>query len=431
MKKYLYLFLLLSAGFSCTSKQDKELSQQILNNPLMDKVEQMAKKIASTGLNAGDSYAEVWIRDFNTFIELSMEVRPAEEIKESFDIFFDFQGPEGDIIDGFVGKGKSGVSYDFRYCDARPDHAAHKNTVETDQEASLVQAVYKYVKGSGDIAYLDHEVSGKKVIDRLEWALEYLINCKWSPEYGLIKGATTSDWGDVQPTGGWGVCYDETTKEALDIYDNAMFVEAADNFMELCRLSGNKDRISRWKDIRKGVAANVRKTLWDSQKQKFIPHIYLNGSPFPADFDENTIYYHGGTAVAIEAGLLSKKEIAVSNAAMLANVKESGAPTIGLTVYPPYPEGFFENVGMGPYSYQNGGDWTWFGGRMIQALIANGFVREAYDEVQPMLQRVVDNNAFHEWYTRDGRAVGSGTFRGEAGVLYKSIRMLREWAEKI
>jgi hypothetical protein len=38
----------------------------------------------------------------------------------------------------------------------------------------------------------------------------------------------------------------------------------------------------------------------------------------------------------------------------------------GLTISPPYPAGFFKNPSMVPYGYQNGGDWCWFGGRMIQ-----------------------------------------------------------------
>ncbi len=30
------------------------------------------------------------------------------------------------------------------------------------------------------------------------------------------------------------------------------------------------------------------KNLWDEERQKFIPHIYLEkGSPFPSPFDEN------------------------------------------------------------------------------------------------------------------------------------------------
>ena len=97
--------------------------------------------------------------------------------------------------------------------------------------------------------------------------------------------------------------------------------------------------------------------------------------------NENEIFYHGGTAVAIEADLLSKEEIKVSLEKMIANVQAAGAGSIGLTMYPPYPEGSFKNKGMYPYGYQNGGDWTWFGGRMIQQLIRNGFVEEAYVQI--------------------------------------------------
>ena len=42
-----------------------------------------------------------------------------------------------------------------------------------------------------------------------------------------------------------------------------------------------------------------------------------------------------------------------------------------------------------PYIYQNGGDWTWFGGRMVQQLIVNGFVEEAYEAIRPMIDRVI------------------------------------------
>ena len=83
---------------------------------------------------------------------------------------------------------------------------------------------------------------------------------------------------------------------------------------------------------------------------------------------------------------------------------------------------------MYPYGYQNGGDWTWFGARMIQQLIRNGFVEEAYKEALPMFERVVKNNGFYEWYAVDGKPSGSGTFRGEAGVLFKVIEEFRTWA---
>ena len=101
------------------------------------------------------------------------------------------------------------------------------------------------------------------------------------------------------------------------------------------------------------------------------------------------------------------------------NVKESGAPSIGLTVYPPYPEKVLGKNVSPPYHYQNGGDWTWFGGRIIQQLIAYGFIEEAYTLAKPMFDRVLENNGFYEWYKMDGAPEGSANFKGSAGVLAK------------
>ncbi len=168
------------------------------------------------------------------------------------------------------------------------------------------------------------------------------------------------------------------------------------------------------------------KYLWDKENQKFIPHLYLDGSPFPADFDENKIYYHGGTAVAIEAGLLNKEQVKAAYEKMKENVKAANAQTIGLTMYPVYPQGYFKNKIMGEYNYQNGGDWTWFGGRMVQQLIAHELYDEAYEAVSPMLERVIQHNGFYEWWTPAGEPKGSGMFRGSAGVLWKSIKMFKE-----
>jgi len=226
-----------------------------------------------------------------------------------------------------------------------------------------------------------------------------------------------------------GVYFTDDTHYTIDIYDNAMFLIAIENYLSM--IGEKHGRHGYWQGISKTIHTNVRNHLWDADKKKFIPHVYLNGSPFPDNFDENQIHYHGGTAVAIEAGLLSHDEIKIVNQQMLENVKASGAPSIGLTLYPPYPKGFFKNKGMYPYGYQNGGDWTWFGGRMIHQLIRFGFIREAYDELKPMIERVLVNDGFYEWYTVNGKATGSGEFRGSAGVLATAIEMLHEWSESV
>ena len=431
MRKYISIMAIAFLAFACSTPVKKNINMELVNkidsNAYFPYVKEKALEIMKTGFNAGDGYREVWIRDYNTFIELSAQVFPKEELKENLLVFCRMQGTDGNIIDGFTPIEKVGpVAYDFSYSTLEPRYAAHKNSVETDQESSLVQAVYKYIKLTSDTTILTEKVGDKTVAERLEWALDFLMQHRFNQEYGLIIGATTADWGDVQPEHGWGVDLDENTHPAIDIYDNAMFIIALNNLTELLPSTRSK-----WNPIKESIAQNCRKHLWDNANQKFIPHIYLEkGSPFPPDFDENQIYYFGGTAIAIEAGLLSNEEIKTSLDEMVKRVKEAGAPSIGLTLYPPYPEGYFANKIMNPvYSYQNGGDWTWFGGRMIQQLIKNGFIEEAYREVQPMVKRVKDNNGFFEWYSVNNEPRGSGTFRGEAGVLYSAIVMFEEFAK--
>lgn len=237
----------------------------------------------------------------------------------------------------------------------------------------------------------------------------------------------TADWGDVQPYDDFGCDMNELSYPAIDVYDNAMFIIALDYLQDMTE---DKIKAEEWKTLRNKIAGNVRKHLWDQERQKFIPHVYPGQSPIPEGFNELDIHYHGGTAVAIEAGLLTKEEIAVVNAQMVENVRLSGMPSIGLTMYPTYPPDFFRGWMSKSYAYQNGGDWTWFGGRMIQQLIANGFVEEAYEEVRPMIDRVIRNEGFYEWYGMGNVPSGSGHFKGSAGVLSKAIEMFHQWAEE-
>ncbi|MEJ2901379.1 hypothetical protein [Pedobacter panaciterrae] len=396
--------------------------------PSADSVKEMAETLIKKGFTAGDGYGEVWIRDLNTFLTVACKVNDKDLIKKHLITFFQFQQPDGGILDGYIPIKKGGVSYDFYHSALAPGYAGHKNTVETDQETSLVQAIAKYIRGTGDKTILKDTVAGASVQKHLEQAMEFLLTKRFEKKYGLVWGATTVDWGDVQPEHSWGVVLDSNSHRTIDIYDNAMFIIAINDFLDMADLSSKSQRY--WKDIKGSLAANVRKHLWDKTQQKFVPHIYLNGSPFPASFNESEIYYHGGTAIAIEAGLLSKEEVKAAYNKMKENVKKANAATIGLTIYPVYPKGFFKNTGMGPYSYQNGGDWTWFGGRMVSQLIRYDLLEEACEAMAPMLDRVIKNKGFYEWYTPDNKPQGSSSFRGEAGVLWSAITELEQKTKK-
>jgi hypothetical protein len=413
---------------SASPDKQRDLARRILEDKRMDQVVQMGHELLKSGLSAGSSYTEVWIRDLNTFIVPLLDVTPHERVRDALLTFFHFQGEDGGIVDGYVPQSINNGGYKHRFSATKPDLKAHKNTVETDQESSLVQAVCRYITKTGDAGILDEVVAGAPVRQRLEMALHYPLAHRFSPEHGLIWGATTADWGDVQPEHPWGVEFDPSSHRAIDIYDNALLIASIGDYLDVI-VGQDPAKVKTWSEKREQIREAVRRHLWDNVSGKFIPHLYLDGSPFPAEFDENRIFYHGGTTVAMEAGLLSKQEIADSLERMRKNVKLARAASIGLTLYPAYPEGFFQNKSMRPYSYQNGGDWDWFGARTIRQLAKSGLVEEAHAELGPMLDRVIQHGGFFEWWTPDNQPKGSGKFRGAAGVLIEAIRELRRWAE--
>jgi glycogen debranching enzyme len=403
----------------------KALAASILNNADIARTKTICQAILANGFDAGSGYPSVWIRDFNTFIELLLETQPSGPVRDELLKFFQYQGTDvtnppppsrpyphfgtiaGNILDGYYPS--SGRQF--------------KNTAETDQETSLIQAVRKYVDKTGDRTILTEIVNGRSVSLRMGDALDYLMTNRLSARYGLLWGATTADWGDNQPEDSPGAWLDDKTHPAIDIYDNAMFIIALRDYIHLVG-----DPAGKWQPILDRTRANVRQHLWDGHK--FKAHLYLDsGSPFPGWFDESKVLYHGGTAVAMEADLLSRPEVIWTIRRMRDDVVKAGARTIGLNQYPPYPNGFFVNpVQTAPYTYQNGGDWPWFGGRLVQQMVRLGFVQEAYDELQPMLKLFVRDSDLNEWYTPSGTAAGSERFKGAAGAIGTAIAALEAWA---
>lgn len=404
----------------------EDIAQRILENTLYDEVQRKAVALVGTGFNAGDGYQEVWIRDLATFIETASKAVDHETIENALSLFLVFQGDDGNIVDGYVPVELSGEEHDsLRVLDPE-NYRTHKNTVETDQESSFIHAVHRYVKMTGNVRFLQTEINGRTVIERMELALNYLFTHKFADQYGLIWGATTIDWGDVQPEHEWGVYINEDTHFAIDIYDNAMLVMAIDAFIDLVDDDGKRQQ---WQSARERLKQNIRMHLWDQKEWKFRPHIYLDGSPFPAEFNESEMYFLGGTITAIQAGLLSDEEVKHAVETMKFLVKQSGAETVGLTVYPPYPNGYFLNPQTTrPFTYQNAGDWTWFGARIVPPLVEREMIGDAVELLEPMLQRVVDNDGFYEWYDVYNQPNGSGSFRGSAGVLDMAVDALRGWA---
>ena len=168
-----YLLALISAIFLCNSasgKEDGVRVEHVTNNADYTKVEKMAYEVLKAGFNAGDGYNQVWARDLNTFIKYSCRVLDQEVVRDALMKFFFFQGFDGNMIDGYEGV-ESGYKVDNYSVYARydmPGYVFHKNTVETDQETSLIQAVYKYINETGDQSILTEQVNGMTVTSRME-----------------------------------------------------------------------------------------------------------------------------------------------------------------------------------------------------------------------------------------------------------------------
>lgn len=437
-----------TAGAGSDAAVERLAADRILADADLDDVLGRARALLKTGLNAGSGYPEVWVRDWATFMDLSCEVVDHKTLRDGLLLILRFQREDGNIPDGVGHRdppkdaepatapttAPAGGPLVTQIAASReiitnprvPEAVAFKNSVETDQESSLVQAVKIYVDRTGDRSILAEVVEGRTVLDRMVGAMEFLRRDRWSEKHGLIWGATTIDWGDLAPEDDPGAVLGDRSHRAIDVYDNAMFVLALDDLIPL--LADRPAEAARWRAVRDGVAAACREHLWQPGRQKFIPHLYLGGSPFPADFDESAIWYHGGTAVAIQAGLLTDDEARASLQIMRLNVAAARGRTVGVTNYPTYPKGLFANDHVLPGQYQNGGDGDWFGGRMVQALAARGLGAEAYEILLPMVHRIQRHDGFFEWFDAEDRPQGSGTFRGSAGVLGKAIVALRDWA---
>ncbi len=108
------------------------------------------------------------------------------------------QQPNVEIVDGYVLKGHvSWNDQNIYYSTLDATRLGFKNTVETDQETSLIQAIGKYTRITGDGSILQVTIGDKTVLERLGMAFDFLLQHRYSNKYKLLIGATTQDWGDV------------------------------------------------------------------------------------------------------------------------------------------------------------------------------------------------------------------------------------------
>jgi hypothetical protein len=391
-----------------TAKPELDALRKLIRLTLHhDEVEFTGKTGTVDGFAAGAGYPQIWLRDAATIIPASQYYYPEGFLSSWIEEHLAYQGADGALEDWLDPRGRT-----------------DKNTVETDQETSAVQASFLVfgLKGDRGRDWLLKPVAGGAVVDRLERALRFPFARRYSARYGLLTGAHTADWGDVDPedAGQQAIYVDERTHWTADIYDQAMAYEACLEMAAMLRSLGRQEPAAAWLKAARDLQARTNRYLWQESRGFYRVHIHLDD--WRHDFDEGDMFAMGGNAQAVISGLADGRQSEKIIDGALARQARFGVSTISGALLPPYPAGFFKHPQMDePYEYQNGGQWDWFGGRLILAMFENGFSRVALDKLVEVARKDLANEGFYEWDTREGLGRGSDYYGGSAGSLARAL----------
>ena len=355
------------------------------------------------GFAAGTTYPQVWIRDTATMMAYARFFYPLSDLQGIVDRFFAAQTPAGEVQDWVDSVGR---------CD--------KNTVESDQESSLVLAAWQLALG--DPAWLTYSVAGISRLRRLDMALEWLWRNRLDAKRGLIWSGFTADWGDVERSYAdqRSIKLSDRSQRTYSTYSQALFIQAAEKLARMAERLGDKSKAGKWRQRGKAVAAECRRQLYLADKGYFIVHRVENKDAVLRW--ERNILAVGGNAEAMRAGLMSKAEIARFLGVLEAKRKQLGLRSVSFTLMPPFPENFFPHPLLRiPWSYQNGGEWDWIGGRLVTALYQAGFRREAEKYLLEITAKNLAEMNIFEWSDKTGNGQGALFYAGAAGVIGEAI----------
>lgn len=356
------------------------------------------------GFSAGKDYPQIWLRDAATIIPVSRYFYDEAYLCSWLEEHLAFQRQDGSLADWIDPEGHS-----------------DKNTTETDQEASAVLAARKVFELLGP-RWLEKPISRKKIIQRLELALHFLLDKKMEARYGLLKGAHTADWGDVDivDSNQKAVDTDTNTHWTVDIYDQSMFYEACRSLAEMFEALDQSGKASFWREKADTLRYNTDRWLWQEEKGFYRIHLHLDS--LHHDFNEEDIFAMGGNTQAILSGLAGEEKSRRIIEEALRRQKTYGLSTISGTLLPPYPRHTFKHPMLDdPFEYQNGGQWDWFGGRLICAMFEKGYSHPALEKLLEIVHKNLANRSFYEWDTKEGIGRGNGFFCGSAGSVGRAI----------
>jgi len=379
------------------------------------------------GFGAGTIYPQIWIRDSATLLPLTRWHYDGAHLASWLEEHLAHQNADGSLHDWVAAGDVARFQADAPR--AREVHrgpgvvlAADRNTTETDQESSAVDAARIAFDASRDAAWLRKPIAGRTVLERLDAALTFVAERRMAD--GLVTAAFTADWGDVSPVyADQRVIYlDDATPVVGSLYASALYTRATRALSEMYAAAGDAAGSARWAARSLAVAAAVNRRLWQPERGFYRLHVPVTSPPGWAPPDNRDIFALGGNALAALHGVAGESRLERIVAAAESRRRQHGLTTIGGVLLPPYPAGFFRHpILREPFTYQNGGQWDWWAGRFVLAEFEGGQAVRAMEHLRELAARAVAAGGLHEWSDRNGRGRGSARYAGSAGALGAAV----------
>ena len=369
--------------------------------------------------HAGSQYPMFWVRDLATIQDgffAYMKPQAAQDRHWS-ELFFAQQSravgvPDWVALSGHV----DGLTAD-------------KNSVSSDQELWLADSVLTALEaGFLQPQWLLAKTDYRSHAHHLEQALGWLTEHRLAAEKPCITHGHTIDWGDVGPIG-----QDSTTstKEAYggarvcSTYVQALFVRVSKKLLSLAKKYQepyfSKTFLDKMEGLSEQIEAFVQGELWSESLGAFRMHLHLDPSDIACD--PEAIFALGAQVLAYEAGFMDRVQMAAVSQTILKHQAEYGYSSISGVLFPAFESGVYENPIMQVRSYQNGGQWDWFGARAI-AILSEVNPKLAQQKLAEIAKKVVSNGTFYEWEKPDGSPGAGPNFRAGAAAFLSVTRSL-------
>ncbi len=354
------------------------------------------------GFLPGADYPMIYVRDTATILTAARYFYPDDYLRSSIEEFLYRQyDPDTESENGHR-PGAGAISAVLA-----PDGHIDKATATSDEETCLIHAAYVYYRAKGGDDWLRKTINGRTVLERLNAAVEWLYGHRFEPGLGLIIRGHTTDWGDVKFEPAANPTDIDPGKDhwTASIYDQAVTYRALLELAEMNQALGAVAPTQLCRQRATELRKRANEQLWMEDRGYYRLHVHV--TPLEHAFDEDAMVAVGNVA-AIGCGLATPQQEKAIWAALEQARLAAGANKPGLSLYPPYPRGFFAYGQMVPGRYQNGGVWDWWGGQQIRA----GFERGYSEEARQHLSLVAADWATHPEGIYEWHLPGTGQGRG-------------------